>query len=107
MLQRSDVQMDCAKNGSHLASVKLRGNRNSCRLSGTRMAGLGDMWTGFVVLVMIGVCAQTVSGIDVYPNNDGRWRTVTTYFYLCCAISVFFFCRKIPSIFNIFASQQR
>ncbi|KAI0207403.1 hypothetical protein LSAT2_007936 [Lamellibrachia satsuma] len=79
MLQRSDVQMDCAKNGSHLASVKLRGNRNSCRLSGTRMAGLGDRWTGFVVLVMIGVCAQTVSGIDVYPNNDERPETQNQY----------------------------
>jgi len=75
MLQRSKVQRDRALNGTTPMLFRLLLNRDSGQLARSKTAGFHVSCTGILALVIIGACAQTTSGIDVYPNNAGRWRT--------------------------------
>ena len=79
MLQRSNVQRDCALNGTTPVLFGVLPNRDSGQLARSKTARFGVSCTGMLALVIIGACAQTTSGIDVYPNNAGRWRTASIY----------------------------
>ena len=82
MLQGSKLERNVPDDGTSLLQVCHRGSRNSHQHADTRMTGSRARWTVVLVLVIGVSFVGTVSGIDVYPNNEGRCCTIVTL--LCC-----------------------
>ena len=78
MLHGSKRERKCRDDGTRLMQVDHRGRENSHQHADTRMGG-SSVGCTVVLLLVIGVSfVRTVSGIDVYPNNEGRCCTIVT-----------------------------